>query len=216
VATFSITPNSGYPLPPSDSFPQFIQFQSAGVDLGDPDVDTVNFAAGNATRGTGENAGVVTVTSTGGSGGFTPFVVQLSYAYTGGQGQFVTVNFSASTVLQTSAEITWDGSGYIATFVNAGVYRLRFSHKITTTVNWVESINVETDSLSIVDQYVEILTPYDNIGGYSGVLVREYSQTLAGITAGETTDFAMFIQTISGNDVEHFNLLLEIEIQRLS
>lgn len=62
MATFGITPVTGYPLPPSDDFPQFIQFQNSGADLGAPDADTLNFATGaTATRGTGENANVITV-----------------------------------------------------------------------------------------------------------------------------------------------------------
>ena len=65
MATFGITPVINYPLPPSDAFPQFIQFQFNGTDLGGPDIDTVNFVTGtpfNVTRGTGENSGVLTVT----------------------------------------------------------------------------------------------------------------------------------------------------------
>lgn len=62
MATFGITPVAGYPVPPSDSFPQFIQFQQDGVDLGAADVDTVDISTGlTATRGTGENSGTVTL-----------------------------------------------------------------------------------------------------------------------------------------------------------
>jgi hypothetical protein len=69
MATFGITPVSGFPLPQSEDFPQFIQFQENGEDLGAPDADTLNFANGvTATRGTGENANVVTVTAEGGGG----------------------------------------------------------------------------------------------------------------------------------------------------
>jgi len=64
MTTFSITPVSGFPLPTSDEFPDFIQFQADGADLGDNAADTVNFTDGlTATRGTGENANVVTVSS---------------------------------------------------------------------------------------------------------------------------------------------------------
>lgn len=70
MPSFSITPVTGYPLPASDEFPQFIQFQENGEDLGGPDADTVNFANGvTATRGTGESANVITVTAEGGGGG---------------------------------------------------------------------------------------------------------------------------------------------------
>jgi hypothetical protein len=62
MATFGITPVTGYPIPPSDDFPQFIQFQQDGTNLGGPDADTVNITGGlTARRGTGENANVITI-----------------------------------------------------------------------------------------------------------------------------------------------------------
>jgi len=73
--SFGITPAAGFPPQASDQFPNYIQFQQDGVDLGAPNVDTVNFSDGlTATRGTGENANAVTVVaqtnpSSGGGGG---------------------------------------------------------------------------------------------------------------------------------------------------
>ena len=63
--SFGITPVTGTVPPTSDAFPNFIQFQSNGTDLGAADADTVNFIGGAVTRGTGENSGVVTVDMTG-------------------------------------------------------------------------------------------------------------------------------------------------------
>lgn len=61
--SFGITPATGFPPQASDEFPNYIQFQNQGTDLGLPNVDTVNFGRNLiATRGTGENANVVTVT----------------------------------------------------------------------------------------------------------------------------------------------------------
>lgn len=68
---FSLTPVAGFPPPTEDAFPQFIQFQFDGVNLGGPDADTVNFVPGetfSVTRGTGEDANVITVTIPAGSG----------------------------------------------------------------------------------------------------------------------------------------------------
>lgn len=62
MATFGMTPVGGFPPTNADDFPNYIQFQENGTNLGGPDVDTVDFT-GNviATRGEGENAGTVTV-----------------------------------------------------------------------------------------------------------------------------------------------------------
>lgn len=60
--SFGITPASGFPPQASDEFPNYIQFQNQGSALGLPNVDTVNFGRNLvASRGTGENANVVTV-----------------------------------------------------------------------------------------------------------------------------------------------------------
>lgn len=65
--SFGITPVTGTVPPTSETFPDFIQFQANGTNLGLPDADTVNFIGGSVTRGTGESSGVVTVDF----GGFT-------------------------------------------------------------------------------------------------------------------------------------------------
>lgn len=60
---FGLTPaGAGFPPQAPDAFPNYIQFQGGGTDLGGPDADTVNFRRGmRATRGTGESSGTVTV-----------------------------------------------------------------------------------------------------------------------------------------------------------
>lgn len=59
---FSVTPVGPFPQATDQGFPEFIQFQSEGVDLGGPDADTVDFGAGlAATRGVGESENVVSV-----------------------------------------------------------------------------------------------------------------------------------------------------------
>ena len=65
MATFGMTPVSGFPPVTPDSFPQGLQFQLEGEDVGDRTVDTVNFVAGDAlamTVGAGENANILTIT----------------------------------------------------------------------------------------------------------------------------------------------------------
>lgn len=59
--SFGITPVSGTVPATSETFPDFIQFQANGTNLGAADADTVNFVGGSVTRGTGESSGVVTV-----------------------------------------------------------------------------------------------------------------------------------------------------------
>ena len=65
MATFGLTPVSGFPPVSPDIFPQGIQFQEDGVDVGDRTVDTVNFSVGAAfamSVGAGANANILTIT----------------------------------------------------------------------------------------------------------------------------------------------------------
>ena len=65
---FGLRPAGSAPLPPvtPQEFPNYIQFRFNGVDLGGPDATVVDFVGSgwNVTRGTGEDAGKITVTLT--------------------------------------------------------------------------------------------------------------------------------------------------------
>jgi hypothetical protein len=66
MTAFGVSPVGTFPPAEDDGFPQFIQWQQGGYDLGGPDADTVDFGPGLvATRGTGESANVITVTAEG-------------------------------------------------------------------------------------------------------------------------------------------------------
>jgi hypothetical protein len=59
--SYGITVVSGTVPATSETFPDFLQFQANGDNLGAADADTVNFVGGDVTRGTGESSNVVTV-----------------------------------------------------------------------------------------------------------------------------------------------------------
>lgn len=64
--SFSITPITNIPPPAAQEFPNFLTWQADGVDLGLADADTVNVTGGLfATRGTGENSNVITLSGEG-------------------------------------------------------------------------------------------------------------------------------------------------------
>jgi len=66
MPSFSVTPVGPFPPSTDDGFPQFLQWQTQGYDLGGPDVDTVDINTGlTATRGVGESANVLTITADG-------------------------------------------------------------------------------------------------------------------------------------------------------
>lgn len=124
---FSITPLSDIPPPNAEEFPQFIQFQSAGTDLGLPDADTLNFSTGmTATRGVGENSNVVTVTADGGSGGSSVGVIELTSVTDpcgvfGGEPFPETWNASISVP---NENWEFDSETKLLMFLQTGVYRV--------------------------------------------------------------------------------------------
>ena len=58
---YGITAVTDQPPATANAFPDFLQFQANGTDLGGADADTLNFIGGLVTRGTGESAATVTV-----------------------------------------------------------------------------------------------------------------------------------------------------------
>ena len=133
---FGLTPaGSGFPPQAPDDFPNYIQLQSNGTDLGAPNVDTIDFADGLvATRGTGENANKVTViagTNPSGGGGSTTEELVLSLA-AAGAGAFNGAVFSnwTGTVLHSSADATWNPSTQVVDLAQTGLYEVEIHGKI--------------------------------------------------------------------------------------
>ena len=135
---FGLTPaGSGFPPQAPDSFPNYIQFQSNGVDLGAPNVDTVDFADGLvATRGTGENANKVTViagTNPSGGGG-TAAAPELVVSLAGAAaGAFDGVSFSnwTGTTLHSSSDATWNETTNAVDVQQTGLYEVVIEARVT-------------------------------------------------------------------------------------
>lgn len=173
MPAFSITPLTDIPPPAAESFPQFIQFQEDGTDLGLPDADTLNFANGlTATRGTGENSNVVTVTG-GASGGSSASLIQLtspgdapveeSMFFDGNN----YIRYWNSLVVIESADWTWlDESGDTRLLFNtAGIYRITTTSFIDASGEWPDGDStfgsVAGDSASAQARHHVLSDPVD-------------------------------------------------------
>lgn len=123
MPAFSVSPITDIPAPQAESFPNFIQFQASGENLGGADADTLNFSTGlTATRGTGENSDVVTLTA---AGGASYGVIRLSRPPDPPPGAFDLVPFAAdwqSSVLVENAG--WSFADGALTFAETGIYRV--------------------------------------------------------------------------------------------
>jgi len=147
MTAFSVSPITDIPPPTAQEFPNFIQFQNSGEDLGGPDADTLNFADGlTATRGTGENSNVVTVVGSGG-GGETVGLLTLTSPPDPQSGDEIMKfdgvpyqSYWGYVVTIPSANWEWvdgrpDGESYLH-FINAGIYRLLITCWIDAEVEW--------------------------------------------------------------------------------
>lgn len=134
--TFGMTPVGGFPPASADDFPNYIQFQEDGVNLGGPDADTVNFTGNvSATRGEGENANIITVEipveGSGGSSPSTPpqvlaVVLSATSGPTFADPPETPWDTWASTVLVESTQASWDNTTGI-TFAEEGMYEVHAS-----------------------------------------------------------------------------------------
>ncbi len=133
---FGLTPaGSGFPPQAADAFPNYIQFQYEGVDLGLPNVDTVDFTYPLvATRGTGENANVVTVSSAGAAS--SPAAGANSVAFTlSGSGAGSGLSAWAYTSLVADSTVgSFNDSTDEFTFASAGVYQVQIAARLTLNI----------------------------------------------------------------------------------
>lgn len=131
---FSLSPAVGVPARARDDFPQFIQFQADGANLGSRDADTVNFSTGlTATRGTGANANKVTLTASGGGGGAAVAVFSIAGATTGTFNSTKFSDWSPATSVLANAIATWDDAGKALNIAAAGTYAVKMECKVRST-----------------------------------------------------------------------------------
>ena len=131
---FAMTPASGYPPPTPDEFPNFIQFRADGENLGGPDADVVDFVYPLvATRGTGENENVVTVTTAENPSAAAPAgsIDVMAFTLSGnGAGSWT------FTSLVADADVgSWNDVADVLTFASAGVYEVRVASRLTLAAN---------------------------------------------------------------------------------
>ncbi len=126
---------NGFPSQAPEGFPNFIQLQSNGTNLGAPNVDTIDFADGLvATRGTGENANKVTVIAgTNPSGGAAAADELVASLVGSASGAFNGAAFSnwTGTVLHTSADAEWNEATNAVDVLQTGLYEVSIQARVT-------------------------------------------------------------------------------------
>lgn len=162
MSAFSISPITNIPPPAAQEFPDFIQFQEDGVNLGGPDADTLNFVGLKATRGVGENSNVVTVT------GGAPSLLQLA-SIGDPPGPIMAFDnvfspgiWASGTPLVESQNWEWNGFDEVLLFHTAGLYQI-----IATSFIEPDSVNWPAGSTTYGSQIGD-----PDFGGSRGVQAR--------------------------------------------
>lgn len=129
--------------PAGKSFPDFLQFQKDGQNLGGPDVTTVNFtgAGVQATRGTGENAGVLTVQVAGGSGpapapGGAPYARFRLSSFNPTEMDGSEFSSWIATIDYPSDDVVWSSDAGSAVVTRDGLYRVDVRILVTSYGEW--------------------------------------------------------------------------------
>ena len=143
--SFGITPATGFPPQASGEFPNYIQIQDQGTDLGLPNVDTVNFGRNlTASRGTGENANAVTVVAD----TFTWAEAATDYALTSADlGNGVKTTHNSGPVIVTvpgDTELGIDGEDVSVLIMQAGAGSVSVVGQSGVTVNVRSALLPET------------------------------------------------------------------------
>lgn len=120
MTAFSVTPAQGFTPPENGDFPNYIQFQQDGVNLGLPSVDTVDFSDGlTATRGTGENENKITVTA--------PTLVVALTGVTPADMDGAVYSDWTGIVWLASVDAEWSEVDQAIKFLKAGVFRVQLT-----------------------------------------------------------------------------------------
>ncbi|MGE4074967.1 MAG: hypothetical protein AB7F22_05410 [Reyranella sp.] len=155
---------NGFPSQAPEGFPNYIQFQADGTDLGNPNADTVDFVYPLiATRGAGENANKITVTTAENPSAATPVAGAddpLVLSLTGNvSAAFNSSQFSDWTgvVSRTSGDLTWDGTNKNITVEVTGLYEVEIVGRLSpdlgslpasTSVYYGSAVNSALNALS--------------------------------------------------------------------
>jgi len=187
--SFGITPAAGFPPQASDEFPNYLQWQLDGVNLGAADIDTVDLTGDlSATRGTGENANKLTIAvasnpSAAAAAAAEELVISLVGA---ASGAFGGVSFSnwTGTVLRASADATWNEASNLVNLVQTGLYEVSIQGKVSPDSNtWPAAV----DNFTQYGSNVGILE-----GAAGGLYLSQYGMTVPAIAWQATGLFAQF------------------------
>lgn len=207
---------NGFPSQAPEGFPNYIQFRADGENLGDPDVDTVDFVYPLvATRGTGENSNVVTVTTAENPSAQVPSGAAAVMAFTlsaSGSGNGLT-SWSFTSLLADASVASYNEGTNELTFAGAGLYQAMVTTRATVgLVGQVNLITLASDVGSGPDDWTQGAPHYvDNGNGRDTFLLTD--QFVLDIAEGD--EVRTFVLT-SDNTEESLNAALSVVITKLA
>ncbi|MEY5144995.1 MAG: hypothetical protein RL745_362 [Actinomycetota bacterium] len=214
---FGLTPaGSGFPPQAADAFPNYIQFQYEGVDLGLPDIDTVDFQGSVfVSRGDGENSNKVTVVvgsnpSTPTPSGAQPLMAFRNSGSGGGNG----INAWTAVSLVADATVAqYTDSTNRLVFASPGVYKVTIATRATVdALSQIQTITVSSPTGSVPDAWTEGSRHYvSNLG--TQLQFDFVDVFLLDMQAGDLT---RSFQVTTDNAEGSLSVALAVEVVKLS
>lgn len=214
---FGLTPaGAGFPPQAPDAFPNYIQFQYEGTDLGGPTVDTVDFQGSVfVSRGDGENANKVTVVVGDNPSTPTPATSLQTMAFkNAGSGGGAGINaWSATSLVADSTVAAYVDSSNLLTFASAGVYQVIVATQADVgTLSPVNRITLSSPVGSNPDEWTAGANHYvDNTGGQT-----QFSFTDMFLLNMQAGDLQRSFQVTTDNSEESLNVSLSVAVTKLS
>ncbi len=211
---FGLTPaGAGFPPQAPDAFPNYIQFQYEGENLGDPDVDTVDFQGSVfVSRGAGENANKVTVVVGGTPSAPTATPLNILAFKLVGSGSGNGITTWAQTVLRADADVgSYNAATNELTFAAEGVYQVTIATR--ATVGLVGPVNqvIVRSPIGGVDEWTDGSRHYvDNGGGR-----EQFDMVDVFVLDLQAGDLVRGFDVSTDNTEESLNVVLVVSVIKL-
>lgn len=211
---FGLTPaGAGFPPQAPDAFPNYIQFQYEGEDLGAPDVDTVDFQGSVfVSRGAGENANKVTVVVGGTPSAPTATPLNILAFKLTGSGSGVGITTWAQTVLRADSDVgSYNAATNELTFAAEGVYQVTVATRATVgTAGLVNQVILQSP-VGGVDEWTDGSRHYvDNGGGRD-----QFDMTDVFVLNMQAGDLVRGFEVLTDNSEESLNVALAVSVIKL-
>lgn len=211
---FGLTPaGAGFPPQAPDAFPNYIQFQYEGTDLGGPTVDTVDFQGSVfVSRGDGENANKVTVVVGGSPSAPAAAALDILAFKLVGSGSGNGITTWAQTVLRADSDVgSYNAATNELTFAAEGVYQVTVATRATVGIAGPVNQVILRSPVGGVDEWTDGSRHYvDNGGGRD-----QFDMVDVFVLNMQAGDLVRGFEVLTDNSEESLSAALAVSVIKL-